>query len=147
MLRIALFHGVNLDVLIGRDAELGSVTSLRDLEDQLIETGRELGIAVVPFHTNDESEFIRQMHATPQTSDGLLINAGAWGHYSWALGDALRAAAIPAVEVHLSDTSQREEWRRASVVANDCIATIKGEGPEGYVRGLKLLVAHLELKR
>jgi len=147
MLRIALFHGVNLDHLIGRDAELGPVSSLRELEDKLMEAGQELGVAVVPFRTNDEPEFIRQVHATQHTSDGLLINAGAWGHYSWALSDALRAAAIPAVEVHLSDTSQREEWRRTSVVADECIATIKGEGPEGYIRALKLLIDHLELRK
>lgn len=140
MYRIALLHGVNLGHLIGSDPALGPVKSLRVLEDQAMAWGWELGVGVVPFQTDDESEFIRQVQRCRTSSDGMIINAGAWGHYSWALVDALRIADIPTVEVHLSDTSRRDMWRRTSVVAGECLTTISGEGATGYRRAIEVLM-------
>ena len=87
-------------------------------------------------------------HADPHQSrdlaDGLVLNPGAWTHYSWAIRDALEIAALPAVEVHLSDVKAREEWRRVSVVEDLCLASVCGKGVEGYREALGMLRAKLE---
>jgi 3-dehydroquinate dehydratase-2 len=139
--RVELLHGVNMDHLAGFDERFGLLT-LDELEAQMRGWGRELGLDVTCFNTNDEALFIQRLHSLRGRADGIVINAGAWGHYSWAVSDALAIAGVPTVEVHLSDTSNREEWRRSSTL-RDCIAVISGKGPAGYREGLEILAQTL----
>jgi 3-dehydroquinate dehydratase II len=136
-------HGVNLDVLERRDPKYYGGRSLTELERTIRRWGRELGLEVRFFQSNFEGEFVEHLHRLPEIADGALINAGAWTHYSWAIRDALEIAQVPAVEIHLSDVSSRENWRRVSVFDGLVRAKIQGEGPEGYRTGLELLKREL----
>ncbi len=130
--RIHVMHGVNLDQIGRRDpAHYGGLTFLQ-LEQAIDGYADELGMDARFFQTNHEGEFVEELHRVSDLADGLVINAGAWSHYSHAIGDALQFAGVPAVEVHLSDVMAREPWRRVSVLSDSCIATIAGKGVEGY---------------
>jgi 3-dehydroquinate dehydratase-2 len=133
--RIEVMHGVNLDQLGRRDPLLYGTLTLVELEQRIDVDARELGLAARFFHTNHEGEFIEHLHSLGGPSsqaDAILINAGAWTHYSWAIRDALEIAGLPALEIHLSDVQSREPWRRVSVFGELCFATISGRGPDGY---------------
>ncbi len=99
-------------------------------------------IAVAFTQTNHEGEYCEALHKAG--GDGLILNPGAWTHYSWAIRDALEVAALPAVEVHLSAVDEREEWRRVSVIRDVCIGTVAGKGAEGYRDALALLRERFE---
>jgi 3-dehydroquinate dehydratase-2 len=142
--RIEVMHGVNLDQLGRRDAELYGKLTLTELERQVERDASELGLGTRFFHTNHEGEFVERLHGLDGRADGILINPGAWTHYAWAIRDALEIAALPAVEVHLSDVEHREPWRQVSVIRDICIATVSGRGPAGYREGLTRLRAGLE---
>ena len=136
LFRVEVMHGVNLDQLGRRDpAQYGSLT-LAELEGEIRENARELRLDARCFHTNHEGEFVEHLHSLRGQSDGVLLNPGAWTHYAWSIRDALEIAAIPAIEVHLSDVEAREPFRRISVIRELCFATISGRGPEGYRQAL-----------
>ncbi|MGO9898242.1 MAG: type II 3-dehydroquinate dehydratase [Solirubrobacteraceae bacterium] len=137
--RIEVMHGVNLDQLgRRRPAHYGSFT-LAQLERRIEAFAHELGVVVSLFVTNHEGEFVERLHALDGRADGIVLNPGAWTHYSYAIRDALELAALPAVEVHLSDVDAREEWRRRSVITELCIGRVAGKGSEGYREALELL--------
>jgi 3-dehydroquinate dehydratase-2 len=141
--RIEVMHGVNLDQLGRRDqAHYGSLT-LDELELRIKDAATELGLETRFFHTNREGEFVERLHRLEGLADGLVINPGAWTHYSYAIRDALELTGLPAVEVHLSDVDSREEWRRHSVIRELCIARVAGKGPDGYQEALARLKAEL----
>jgi 3-dehydroquinate dehydratase-2 len=130
--RIEVMHGVNLDQLGRRDPLLYGTLTLAELEQRIDADARELGLAARFFHTNHEGHFVERLHSLRDEADAILINAGAWTHYAWAIRDALEIAALPALEIHLSDVQSREPWRRVSVIGELCFATISGRGPDGY---------------
>jgi 3-dehydroquinate dehydratase-2 len=132
-------HGANLDQLGRRDPEHYGGISFEELEHQIAEMGAELGLETRFFQTNHEGEFIEHLHRMAGLADGILLNPGAWTHYSYAIRDALELTGLPAVEVHLSDIASREEWRRHSVIAELCLASVSGQGPAGYREGLRAL--------
>jgi len=134
--RVAVMHGVNLDQLGRRPAGQYGTLTLMQLEARVSAFADELGLTVQFFQTNHEGAFVEELHRLEGTVDGLLLNPGAWTHYSWAIRDAVEIAALPAVEVHLSDVHAREEWRRVSVIRELCVATIAGQGPDGYREAL-----------
>jgi 3-dehydroquinate dehydratase II len=135
--RVEVMHGVNFDVLGRRPAaQYGGIT-LNQLEVQVQRFARDLDLVVTFSQTNHEGEFCEALHQT--TANGLVLNPGAWTHYSWAIRDALEVTALPAVEVHLSRVDEREEWRRLSVVRDLCIGTVQGKGVDGYRDALQLL--------
>ena len=137
--RIEVMHGVNLDQLGRRDpAQYGTLT-IDQLELRIGSVADELGLVTRFFRTNHEGEFVERLHRVEGLADGLVLNPGAWTHYSYAIRDALELAGLPAVEVHLSDVDNREEWRRKSVIAELCIARVTGKGPEGYRDALERL--------
>jgi 3-dehydroquinate dehydratase-2 len=140
--RVDVLHGVNFDVLGRRAAAHYSGVTLEQLEVQVQRFARDLGLVVTFTQTNHEGEFCESLHQT--AADGLLLNPGAWTHYSWAIRDALEVAALPAVEVHLSSVDEREEWRRVSVVRDLCIGTVQGKGVDGYRDALVLLKQEFE---
>jgi 3-dehydroquinate dehydratase II len=137
--RVAVLHGVNLDMLGRRDAEHYGNISLTELQVRIKRFAGELDLEVTFFHTNHEGEFVEYLHRLPERADAALLNPGAWTHYSYAIRDAVEIAAVPAVEVHLSDVGSREEWRRNSVLGGLVLDVVAGEGPDGYRRGLQLL--------
>jgi 3-dehydroquinate dehydratase-2 len=141
--RIEVMHGVNLDQLARRDPEHYGLFSLPDLERQVEEWGRELGLVTRFFQTNHEGEFVEHLHGVEGMTDALILNPGSWTHYAWSIHDALEMAGLPAVEVHISDVSNREEWRQRSVIKSLCLETVSGQGADGYRVALKRL--HREL--
>lgn len=137
--RIEVMHGVNLDQLERRDpAQYGALT-LDQLEIKIDATARDLGLVPRFFRTNHEGEFVERLHRLEGLADAVVLNPGAWSHYSYAIRDALELTKLPAVEVHLSDVDHREEWRRHSVFAELCVARIVGKGPAGYGEALARL--------
>ena len=139
MKRVEVMHGVNLDVLGRRPAVHYGGLTLPELEVKVKSFARELGLVVTFSQTNHEGEFCESLHEAANRADGLLLNPGAWTHYSWAIRDALEVAGLPAVEVHLSAVDKREEWRRISVIRELCIGCVQGDGPEGYRHALEML--------
>ena len=141
--RIHVMHGVNLDQIGRRDPQhYGGITFLQ-LEQTIDGFAGDIGLDARFFQTNHEGEFVEELHRVRDLADGIIVNAGAWSHYSRAIGDALQFADVPAVEVHLSDVRAREAWRHVSVLAESCIATIMGKGPDGYRDALAALKAQL----
>ena len=141
--RVAIMHGVNLDQLGRRDPEHYGTVTLTELEVRVRRYAVELGLEPSFFQTNHEGEFCEYMHRVPGTADAVLVNAGAWTHYSWAIRDALEVAGKPAVEVHISDVDDRDDWRAISVFDGLVAAKISGKGIEGYREGLQVLAREL----
>jgi 3-dehydroquinate dehydratase II len=137
--RVTVLHGVNLDMLGKRDPEHYPPISLTELEVRVKRYASELGLETSFAQTNHEGEFCELLHRAPQVADGLLLNPGAWTHYSYAIRDALEVAALPAVEVHLSPIDEREEWRRKSVIRELCLGSVQGKGVEGYREALEMI--------
>ncbi len=142
--RIQIMHGVNLDQIGRRDPEHYGGITFRQLEQTIDGFARDLGLDARFFQSNSEGEFVEHLHRVRDVADGIIMNAGAWSHYSRAIGDALAFAGVPCVEVHLSDVLAREEWRRVSVLEDGSIATIMGKGVDGYREALVALKAALE---
>jgi 3-dehydroquinate dehydratase II len=130
--RIAVLHGVNLDALDRRPAEHYGELSLGRLEVRIEQFARALGLEARFFQSNHEGEYVEELHKTRDYADALLLNPGAWTHYSWAIRDAVEVAGLPAVEVHLSDVEHREEFRRSSVLEGIVVARVSGQGVDGY---------------
>ena len=137
-MRVVVLNGVNLDQLGRRDPKVYGGVSLPELETRIYEWANELGCTVRCRQTNSEGEYVEWCHDAIQF-DGVVVNPGAWTHYSWAIHDALELVTRPIVEVHLSNVDQREEWRRVSVLSDLVAKRIAGEGPEGYRSALEFL--------
>jgi 3-dehydroquinate dehydratase-2 len=141
--RIEVMHGVNLDQLGRRDqAHYGSLT-LPELEVKIAHAADQLGLQARFFQTNHEGEFVEHLHGLEELADALVLNPGAWTHYSYAIHDALELTRLPAIEVHLSDVDSREPWRRRSVISDLCLARVSGRGPDGYREALERLRGEL----
>jgi 3-dehydroquinate dehydratase-2 len=142
--RIEVIHGVNLDALGRRDSRHYGELTLTELEVQVMRFAADLTLDVSFFQTNHEGQFCEWLHRAGEKSDGLLLNPGAWTHYSYAIRDALEVADLPAVEVHLSKIDEREEWRRKSVIRELCVGCVQGKGADGYREALTILKEVLE---
>jgi 3-dehydroquinate dehydratase II len=142
--RIEVMHGVNLDQLGRRNPDHYGGLNFDRLEQRIESFARELGLTTRFFQTNAEHEFVEHLHRIHEMSDGIVMNPGAWTHYSYAIRDALEIAGLPTVEVHLSDVDAREDFRRVSVVRDLCLATVKGRGPDGYREALTRLKEELQ---
>jgi 3-dehydroquinate dehydratase-2 len=140
-------HGVNLDMLGKREPEHYGTLTLDELERQVEAFAKEIGVETRFFHTNFEGEYVEHLHGLRELVDAVVLNPGAWTHYSWAIHDALATAGLPAVEVHLSDVKARESWRQVSVIKDLCVTSIMGMGIEGYRLALKRLRDELGGKR
>ena len=140
---LVVLHGANLNLLGERpSAHYGSIT-LAALEDMVAREAGRLGWTCIFRQTNYEGAFIEFIHEH-RHADAILLNPGAWTHYSYAIHDALEVATCPVAEVHLSDISVREEWRRRSVLSPVATFTIAGKGPEGYLEAVTRLIALAE---
>lgn len=144
ILNIALLHGVNLNMLGQRDPEHYGTLTLNQLESQVVSDARKLGLVCISFQTNHEGELVEKIQELRLRALGMIINPGAWTHYSYAIRDALEMVKGPVIEVHLSDIASRtEEWRHHSVISDVCDHTITGKGPDGYTEALQLLAQRL----
>lgn len=143
-MRIAVLNGANLDMLGRRDPALYGGLGLSELETRIYQWAVELECTVRCRQTNHEGEFIDWCHETVESADGVVVNPGAWSHYSWAIRDAIELCPAPVVEVHLSNVDEREEWRRFSVLADVVTARVVGKGPDGYREALEFLVGGRE---
>ncbi len=138
--RVDVMHGVNLDQLGRRDPDVYGRLTLSELETQVGGFARELDFEATFWQTNHEGEFCEMLHRSAERADGLLLNPGAWTHYSYAIRDALEVSRLPAVEVHISEVDSRaEEWRKASVIRDICVGRVQGKGIEGYREALAIL--------
>jgi 3-dehydroquinate dehydratase II len=142
--RVEVMHGVNLDQLGRRPESIYGDLTFDRLELRVSDYAHDLGLQVRFFHTNAEHEFVEHLHRLEGLADGIIMNPGAWTHYAWAIRDALEIAALPTVEVHLSDVDHREEWRQLSVVRELCVATVSGQGVEGYRAALARVKEELD---
>ncbi|HVV57136.1 MAG TPA: type II 3-dehydroquinate dehydratase [Gaiellaceae bacterium] len=138
-MQITVLNGVNLDQLARRDPTLYGGLSLNELESQIYAWAHALDITARCRQTNSEGEFVEWIHMAYDDADGVIVNPGAWSHYSWAIHDALDVLQVPIVEVHLSNILEREEWRRHSVIEDIVARRVIGKGPEGYREALLFL--------
>ena len=143
-MQVLILNGPNLDVLARRDPKLYGGLSLNELETRIYEWAGELRISVRCRQSNSEGEFIEWIHDAYTNVDAVIVNPGAWSHYSWAIRDALELLDVPLVEVHLSDIEHREEWRRFSVVADIASHRVIGRGPDGYHEALQYLAGTVD---
>ena len=139
-MRVGVLNGVNLDVLARRDPALYGGLSLAELESRIYEWSKELELTTRCRQTNNEGQFVDWCHDALDWADGVILNPGAWTHYSYAIRDAVELFTVPVLEVHLSDLTQREEFRRHSVLADLATKRIMGKGPDGYREALEYLV-------
>src|SRR3954469_11479685 len=138
-MQVVVLNGVNLDVLGRRDARMYGGLSINELETQIYEWAHDLSLTVRCRQTNSEGEYIGWIHDAYRDADGVIVNPGAWSHYSYAIHDALEILDVPIVEVHLSNIEEREEWRRHSVIADLMALRVIGKGPDGYREALVFL--------
>ncbi len=138
-MQVAVLNGVNLDALGDRDPELYGGLSIGELETQIYSWAKELGLTARCLQTNHEGQFIDWCHQLRSWAAGVIVNPGAWSHYSYAIRDALELIDVPVVEVHLSDITNREEWRQRSVIEDMVNFRVIGKGPEGYREALEFL--------
>ena len=143
-MQVLVLNGVNLDVIGRRDPALYGGLSLNELETRIYEWASELAISVRCRQSNSEGEFIEWIHDAYGDVDALILNPGAWSHYSYAIHDALELLEVPVVEVHLSNIVEREEWRRHSVIADVVTHRVIGKGPDGYREALVYLAGKPE---
>jgi 3-dehydroquinate dehydratase-2 len=139
---ILVINGPNLNLLGKRLPEIYGTETIDDILTWLTTRKESAGHSIKSMQSNHEGEIIDYIHAKRSWADGIIINPGAFTHYSYAIRDALEAADIPTVEVHLSDIHTRENFRKISVIAPVCIKQIYGSGKQGYLEGLNLLLNH-----
>jgi 3-dehydroquinate dehydratase-2 len=146
--RLALVHGVNLDMLGQRPREHYGTLTLAELEERVSRYAQERGFTTSTFQTNHEGVLVDYLHKLAVADvDAVIINPGAWTHYSYAIRDAVELLAAPVAEVHLSAVDEREEWRRRSVIADLATVRIAGKGLEGYLEAVDTLAREVALGR
>jgi 3-dehydroquinate dehydratase II len=140
-MQIDVLNGVNLDVVGRRDPSLYGGLSISELETRVYEWAIELGLRARCRQTNHEGQFVEWCHDALDAADGVIVNPGAWSHYSYAIRDAVELLPMPVVEVHLSNVDEREDWRRNSVISDLVTKRVIGKGPDGYREALEFLAS------
>lgn len=143
-MKILLINGANLNMLGTREPEKYGSTTLADIENSVIERGRELGAEVDVFQHNHEGSIVDKIQSAKGVYDGILINAGGYTHTSVVIRDAIAAVAIPTVEVHMTNIHAREEFRHTSLISGVSIAQVLGFKELSYILALEGLVNYLK---
>jgi len=142
-MKILVINGPNLNLLGIREPEIYGSETLENMENWLNEQPDANTHEIIWFQSNHEGDLIDQIQSTISLFDGIIINPGALTHYSFAIRDAIASVNTPTVEVHLSDINSREEFRRVSVIKDECISQISGLGKQGYLEALKTLIHYI----
>ena len=143
MRRILIMNGPNLNLLGRREPGVYGTATLADIQRSVEKLARELGVSIAFFQSNGEGELIDRLHAAMDDADGVIINPGAYTHYSVALRDAITSIALPVIEVHLCNIHAREPFRSHSLIAPVAIGQIVGLGPLGYELAVRAMAAFL----
>ena len=138
-MRVLVVNGPNLNLLGEREPEIYGTQTLAQLDQSVVHGAKGMGIDVSCEQYNSEGAIVDALHVARKTRDGVVINPGAYAHYSYAIADAIRAIGIPVVEVHISNVAAREAFRRSSVTAAACRGVISGLGASGYLLALRAL--------
>lgn len=138
-MKILVMNGPNLNMLGVREPEKYGTKTLEQINAEIREYCTEKGIDVEFYQSNYEGGLIEKIHSARGVFDGIVLNAGAYTHYSYALRDAIPIAEIPVIEVHLTDIKAREDFRRVSVISPVCAEQISGYGDKSYIMGIKAL--------
>ena len=139
-MQVTVLNGVNLDVIGRRDPQVYGGVSLNELETRIYAWAHELQVTARCRQTNQEGLYVAWIHDSyDDGTDALVVNPGAWSHYSYAIHDALELLEVPIVEVHLSNVDEREDWRRVSVISDLAAKRVIGKGPDGYRDALEYL--------
>jgi 3-dehydroquinate dehydratase II len=146
-LKVLVLHGPNLNLLGFRQPEIYGSETFESINKQIEEYGKKINVEVRIQQSNHEGVLIDAIHEAIDWADGIVINPGAYTHYSYAIADAIRAVRLPVVEVHLSNVHGRDDWRRRSVVAEAVVGQIAGFGGTSYLLGLDALRATIEQGR
>ncbi|MDQ6932476.1 MAG: type II 3-dehydroquinate dehydratase [Candidatus Eremiobacteraeota bacterium] len=140
-MRVTVIHGPNLNMLGEREPDVYGTLTLADINAKIADVAGELRLQVRCAQFNSEGGIIDALHAARVEADAVVLNPGAYGHYSYAIADAIAAIGVPVIEVHLSNTHAREAFRRRSVVAPVCAGSISGFGFESYLLALRAVAA------
>jgi 3-dehydroquinate dehydratase-2 len=141
---VLVLNGPNLNTLGWREKNVYGSTTLAEIESGLTSLGERLGVQVRCFQSNHEGALIDEIHRARGAADGIVMNPGAFTHYSYAIRDAIAAVELPAIEVHLSNVYKREPFRHVSVTAPVMLGVVAGLGAIGYELALRALVAQLD---
>jgi 3-dehydroquinate dehydratase II len=144
---VLVIHGPNLNLLGRREPAVYGTVTLAEIDEAVRRVADELGVTVEAAQYNAEGAIIDAIHAAPPHAAGILINPGAYGHYSYAIRDALASMDVPAVEVHLTNVAAREAFRARSVIAPACVGSVSGFGADSYGLALRGLVAAIRRKK
>ena len=148
IMNILVLHGINLNMFGKRDPAQYGTTTLAEIDASVIALGKELGAQVEAFQTNFEGAFVQRIHqAHADGTDAVIINAGAWTHYSYGIRDALAVLTCPIIEVHMSNIHAREAFRHVSVFAEIVKGQICGFGADSYLLGLRAAVSAIQVAR
>ena len=139
-MKILIINGPNLNMLGKREPEIYGSQTLEQINGQIADYAKKNNVEVEFFQSNHEGEIIDKIHAAPQNFGGIILNAGAYTHYSRAIGDAITCVKIPCVEVHMSNVYARDEFRHTSVLAKNCAGIICGFGAKSYILAIHALV-------
>ena len=139
MKKIMLINGANLNLVGQRENGVYGNIHMNEILFETENKARELGLELAVFQSNHEGEIVDKIQSAMKTTDGIIINAGAFTHYSYAIRDAIAAVKIPCVEIHMSNVYAREEFRHTSVLAAVCAGQIAGFGKNSYILALHAL--------
>lgn len=136
-MRVLVIHGPNLNLLGEREPEVYGTQTLAEIDERIGALAKELKLDVRAVQHNSEGAIVEELHGARKSYDAVIINAGAYTHYAYAIADAIAAIAIPVIEVHLSNIFAREQFRRTSVIAPACAGSICGFGADSYLLALR----------
>ncbi len=142
-MKILVINGVNMNMLGLREPEKYGRMTLSELENELKDYAKSLNIELETYQSNIEGEIVEKIQQSRGVIDGIVLNAAAYTHTSVAIRDAISAAEVPVVEIHMTNVHAREDFRRKSLIAPVCIGQISGFGKESYILGIKGLVSYL----
>ena len=146
-MRILVIHGPNLNLLGEREPGIYGTENLEQVNGAILDRAKELGAQCEVFQSNHEGDIIDRLHEARREFDGVVLNAGAYTHYSYAIRDAIAAIRIPCVEVHISNVHAREEFRHTSVIAPACLGVVCGFGGDSFLLALEGLVRRLSQQK